>query len=139
MVDARGHPIVGADVTWSAPDPAIATVEGADVVGISPGRTALTAMAGQLQLLLPVEVMPVPSSITILGGEGQRGPAGRPLPVPVAAQIVSRTGRPIPGVAATFHSAIARRLGGARPRHLGRPRHGAGRSGGWATCPGASS
>jgi adhesin/invasin len=104
VVDARGNPIVGADVTWSAPDPAIATVEGADVVGISPGRTALTAMAGQLQVLLPVEVMPVPSSITVLAGEGQRGPAGRPLPVPVAAQIVSRTGRPMPGVIATFHS-----------------------------------
>jgi hypothetical protein len=91
-------------VTWSAPDPAIATVEGADVVGISPGRTVLTAMAGQLQLQLPLEVVPVPSSITILGGEGQRGPAGRSLPVPVAAQIVSRTGRPMPGVAAIFHS-----------------------------------
>lgn len=104
VVDARGHPIVGADVTWTAPDPAIATVEGADVVGISPGRTALTAMAGQLQLQLTLEVVPVPSSITILGGEGQRGPAGRALPVPVAAQIVSRTGRPMPGVAATFHS-----------------------------------
>jgi hypothetical protein len=104
VVDARGHPIIGADVTWSAPDPAIATVEGAEVVGVSPGRTALTAMAGQLQRLLPVEVMPVPSSITILGGEGQRGPAGRPLPVPVAAQVVSRTGRPMPGVIAAFHS-----------------------------------
>ena len=104
VADARGHPIVGADVTWTAPDPAIATVEGADVVGISPGRTALTAMAGQLQLQLPLEVVPVPSSITILGGEGQRGPAGRALPVPVAAQIVSRTGRPMPGVAATFRS-----------------------------------
>jgi hypothetical protein len=104
VVDARGHPIVGADVTWSAPDPTIATVEGEDVVGISPGRTALTAMAGQLQVLLPVEVIPVPSSITVLGGEGQRGPAGRPLSLPVAAQIVSRTGRPIPGVVATFHS-----------------------------------
>jgi hypothetical protein len=104
VVDARGHPIVGADVTWSASDPAVATIEDAEVVGISPGRTALTAMAGQLQLQLPIEVMPVPSSITVLGGEGQRGPAGRSLPLPVAAQIVSRTGRPISGVAATFHS-----------------------------------
>jgi hypothetical protein len=104
VVDARGNPIVGADVSWTAPDPAIATVEGADAVGISPGRTVLTAMAGPLQLLLPVEVMPVPSSITVLAGEGQRGPAGRPLPVPVAAQIVSRTGRPMSGVIATFHS-----------------------------------
>ncbi len=107
VVDARGYPIVGADVTWSAPDPAIAKVEGADVVGVTPGRTALAAMAGQLQLLLPVEVMPVPSSITVLGGEGQRGPAGWPLPVPVAAQIVSRTGRPMPGVAASFYSPSA--------------------------------
>ncbi len=107
VVDTRGHAIVGADVTWAAPDPAVATVEGAEVVGVSPGRTALTAMAGQLQLLVPVEVVPVPSSITVLGGEGQRGPAGRSLPVPVAAQIVSRTGRPMPGVAATFHSVSA--------------------------------
>ena len=105
VVDARGHPIVGADVIWTAPDPAIATVEGADVVGITPGRSTLTAMAGQLQLQLPLEVVPVPSSITILAGEGQRGPAGRPLPLPVAAQIVSRTGRPMPGVVAVFHSA----------------------------------
>ena len=104
VVDARGNPIVGADVSWSAPDLAIAAVEGADVVGINPGRTALTAVSGQLQLVLPVEVVPVASSITILAGEGQRGPAGRPLPQPVAAQIVSRSGRPMPGVAARFHS-----------------------------------
>lgn len=104
VVDARGYPIVGADVTWTAPDPAIATVEGANVVGVGPGRTALTAMAGQLQVSLPLEVVPVPSSITVVGGEGQRGPAGRSLPVPVVAQIVSRTGRPMPGVAASFHS-----------------------------------
>ncbi len=107
VVDARGNPIVGADVTWSAPDRSIATVEGAEVAGVSPGRTALTAMAGQLQLQVPLEVVPVPSSITILAGEGQRGPAGRPLPVAVAAQIVSRTGRPMPGVVASFHSVSA--------------------------------
>ena len=105
VMDSRDHPIVGADVTWSAPDPAVATVEGAEVVGVSPGRTSLTAMAGPLQVLLPVEVVPVPGSITVLGGEGQRGPAGRALPTPVSAQIVSRTGRPMPGVAAVFHSA----------------------------------
>ena len=104
VVDARGHPIVGADVTWSAPDPAVATIEGADLVGVGPGRTVLTGMAGQLHRVLPAEVTPVPGSITVLGGEGQRGPVGRALPAPVSAQIVSRTGRPMPGVAATFHS-----------------------------------
>jgi hypothetical protein len=104
VVDGRGNPIVGADVTWSAPDPAIATIEGGDLVGVSPGRTLLTGIAGQLQRVVPAEVIPVPGSITVLGGEGQRAPAGKALPVPVSAQIVSRTGRPMPGVAAVFHS-----------------------------------
>jgi hypothetical protein len=104
VVDARGNPIIGAEVSWSAPDPAIAIVESADVVGVNPGRTALTASAGALQLVRPVEVVPVPASITILAGEGQRSPAGRALPAPVAAQIVSRSGRPMAGVPAKFHS-----------------------------------
>ena len=105
VLDARGNPIVGADVTWSAPDPAVARVEGADAVGVSPGRTSLLALAGQLQVQLPVEVMPVAGSITVLDGDGQRGPAGASLPAPVVAQIVSRGGRPIPGVVAAFSSA----------------------------------
>ena len=46
----------------------------------------------------------MPGSITVLGGEGQRAAAGKSLPIPVSAQIVSRTGRPMPGVAAAFHS-----------------------------------
>ena len=107
VLDARGNPIVGADVTWSAPDPAIAKVESADAVGVSPGRTSFVAMAGPIQASLPVEVVPVAGSITVLGGDGQRGPAGAELPVPVAAQIVSRSGRPIAGVVASFHPAAA--------------------------------
>ena len=107
VLDARGNPIVGADVTWSAPDPAIAKVESADAVGVSPGRTSLLAMAGELQVPLPVEVIPVAGSITLLGGDGQRGPAGEALPLPVTAQIVSRSGRPIAGVVAGFHSAVS--------------------------------
>ncbi|HEY7612070.1 MAG TPA: Ig-like domain-containing protein [Gemmatimonadales bacterium] len=107
VLDGRGNPIVGADVTWSAPDPAIAKVEGADAVGASPGRTSLLAMAGRLQAALPVEVLPVAGSITVLGGDGQRGPVGAGLPVPVTAQIVSRSGRPIAGAVARFHSLAA--------------------------------
>jgi Bacterial Ig-like domain (group 1) len=104
VVDARGNPIVGAEIGWTTPDPAVALVEGADVVGVTPGRTELTVTAGRLHATQAVEVVPVPSSITVLDGEGQRATVGHALPVPVAAQIVSRTGRPMPGVAATFHS-----------------------------------
>ena len=46
VLDARGNPIVGADVTWSAPDPAVAKVEGADAVGVSAGRTLLRGYGG---------------------------------------------------------------------------------------------
>lgn len=102
VVDARGNPIVGAEVAWSAPDPATARVEGADVVGVSPGRTTLLAVAGQLQAPLAVEVQPVAGSITVLQGDGQRGSAGAPLPLSVVAQVVSRGGRPIPGIVAHF-------------------------------------
>jgi hypothetical protein len=62
---------------------------------------------GELRTDVAVEVVPVPASITLLAGDEQRGPAGRPLAVPVTAQIVSRTGRPIAGVAATFQAAGA--------------------------------
>ncbi|HEU4526175.1 MAG TPA: Ig-like domain-containing protein [Gemmatimonadales bacterium] len=105
VLDSRGNPIIGADVSWSAPDPGVAKVESADAVGVSPGRTSLLAMAGQLQALLPVEVTPVAGSITVLGGEGQRGAAGAELPVPITAQIVSRSGRPIAGAVAGFQPA----------------------------------
>ncbi len=104
VLDARGNPIVGADVTWAAPDPAIARIENTDIIGQSPGRTSLVAMAGQLQSALPVEVVPFPGSITVLGGDGQHGAAGQPLPKPVTAQIVSRGGRPMAGAVATFSS-----------------------------------
>jgi adhesin/invasin len=104
VLDSRGNPIVGADVTWSAPDPAIAKIEGAEAVGVGPGRSSLVAMAGQLQAPLPVEVLPVAGSITVLGGDGQRGPAGAELPTPVTAQVVSRSGRPIAGAVANFQS-----------------------------------
>jgi hypothetical protein len=113
VLDARGNPIIGDDVTWSAPDPTVAKVEGADAVGVSAGRTSLVAMAGPLQASLLLEVTPVAGSITVLGGDGQRGPAGAELSVPVTAQIVSRSGRPIAGVVAGFQSASP--VASARP------------------------
>ncbi|HYC31557.1 MAG TPA: invasin domain 3-containing protein [Gemmatimonadales bacterium] len=103
VLDARGHPIAVATVRWAAGDAAVAVVDSlGDVRGVSPGRSVVTAGFGELRAELPIEVVAIPASITLLEGEEQRGPAGRTLPTPVTAQIVSRTGRPIPGVAATF-------------------------------------
>ena len=97
--DARGHRIRGATVRWEAGDAAVATVDSAgEVAGVSPGRSSLTATFDQLRATLPVEVVPVPASITVVAGEDQRAPAGKSLAAPISAQVVSRTGRPVAGV-----------------------------------------
>jgi hypothetical protein len=97
--DARNHAIRGAMVRWEAGDAAVATVDSAgEVTGVSPGRSELTATFDQLRATLPVEVVPVPASITVIAGEDQRGPAGKALGSPVTAQVVSRSGRPVAGV-----------------------------------------
>ena len=97
--DARGRAIRGATVRWEAGDGAVATVDSAgEVTGVSPGRSTLTATLDQLRATLPVEVVPVPASITVVAGEDQRAAAGKALGAPVTAQVVSRTGRPVAGV-----------------------------------------
>jgi hypothetical protein len=103
VVDARGHRLADAVARWESADAAIAAVDSVgEVHGLSPGLSTLTATYDQLRAVLPVEVVPVAASITIVGGEDQRMAAGQPLPAPVAAQVVSRTGRPIAGIAASF-------------------------------------
>ncbi|MGH7528598.1 MAG: invasin domain 3-containing protein, partial [Gemmatimonadales bacterium] len=103
VVDARGYRIAGSAPLWKTADAAVATVDSlGNAAGVSPGRSTLTAVSGALQAEVPVEVLAVPASVTVIAGEDQRAPAGRPLPAPVTAQIVSRSGRPIPGVEVQF-------------------------------------
>ena len=69
---------------------------------VAAGRTTLVASDGDLTAELPLEVYPVPATITIQAGDGQRAQAGRRLATPVRAQIVSRGGRPLAGVSVRF-------------------------------------
>jgi hypothetical protein len=107
VLDARGHPIAAMDPSWSSGDPAVATADSGGVVSaVSPGETQLTATAsGGLQGVLRLVVLPVPASITVLAGEGQRAAAGGRLAMPVTAQVVSRSGRPVSGVPVRFEAA----------------------------------
>ncbi|HVD32908.1 MAG TPA: hypothetical protein VNC19_04975, partial [Gemmatimonadales bacterium] len=99
VVDARGHEIPGLGTRWRSADPSIAAVDSmGNATGIAPGRTSLVATYNSLVVQLPVEVYPVPASLTLLGGDGQRAPAGRRVSQPVLVQVVSRSGRPIEGV-----------------------------------------
>jgi hypothetical protein len=115
LIDARGFPISGSSPRWRSADPSIAAVDSVgNATGVAPGRTTFTATSGGMVAQLPVEVYPVPSSLTLLSGYGQRAPAGRRLPQPVTVQVVSRSGRPIPKVPVRF--ALEEGAGRAEPQ-----------------------
>jgi hypothetical protein len=103
VADARRQKILGLAVRWRSADPSVAAVDSVgNVTGTAPGRTTFTAIHEGMVTPLPVEVYPVPASLTLLSGDGQRAPAGRRVANPVAVQVVSRSGRPIEGVPVRF-------------------------------------
>jgi adhesin/invasin len=103
LVDARGYPISGSSPRWQSADPSIAAVDSVgQAIGMAPGKTTFTARVDTMAAQLAVEVYPVASSLTVLSGDGQRAPAGRRVNHPVTVQVVSRSGRPIPGVPVRF-------------------------------------
>jgi hypothetical protein len=103
VVDARGHIVAGQPVAWRSADPSIATVDSAAWLNAAgAGRTSLVASSTDLTAELPVEVFPVPASITVQAGDGQRAAVEHRLALPIRAQVVSRGGRPLGGVAVRF-------------------------------------
>ena len=103
VADARRQKILGLAVRWRSADPSVAAVDSVgNVTGTAPGRTTFTAMHDGMVTQVPAEVYPVPGSLTLVGGDGQRAPAGRRVANPVAVQVVSRSGRPIEGVPVQF-------------------------------------
>jgi hypothetical protein len=105
VLDARGHEIIGLAPAWHSGDLGIAAVDGTgEITGITPGRAIMTAELGGLSARLTTEVVPVPASLTVVSGEGQRAPVERRLGAPIMVQVVSRGGRPISGVPVRFAS-----------------------------------
>jgi hypothetical protein len=103
VVDGRGHEIFGLVAKWRPGDPSIAAVDSlGGATGVAPGRTSFTATYDGMVAQLPVEVYPVPASLTVLGGDAQKAPAGRRVSQLVMVQVVSRSGRPIEGVPVRF-------------------------------------
>ncbi|HEY5939181.1 MAG TPA: Ig-like domain-containing protein [Gemmatimonadales bacterium] len=103
VADARRQKILGLAVRWRSADPSVAAVDSVgNVTGVAPGRTTFTATFEGMVTQLPAEVYPVPASLTLISGDGQRAPAGRRVTNPVAVQVVSRSGRPIEGVPVRF-------------------------------------
>ncbi len=106
VLDSRGHEIVGLAPAWHSADLGVASVDATgEITGVTPGRTLLTAELSGFAGRLAAEVVPVPASLTVVSGEGQRAPVDRRLGAPVAVQVVSRGGRPIAGVPVRFATA----------------------------------
>jgi Big-like domain-containing protein len=115
MVDKRGYEIRGYVARWRSADGSVAAVDSiGNATAVAPGRTTFTATADLMVTQLDVEVYPVPSSLTLLSGDGQRAPAGRRVSQPVTVQVVSRSGRPIPGIPVRF--ALEEGAGKAEPQ-----------------------
>ena len=103
VADARRHRILGLRARWRSADPSLAAVDSVgNATGTAVGHTIFSATHDHLVSHLGVEVYPVPASLTLVGGDGQRAPAGRQVPSPIAVQVVSRSGRPIEGVPVRF-------------------------------------
>jgi adhesin/invasin len=114
LVDARQHAIAGQAIAWRSADPSVVAVDSAArVSAMGAGHTTLIAAGGEITAEVPVDVYPVPATVTVQAGDGQRAAAGRRLATAVRAQIVSRGGRPLAGVAVRF--VVADSAGHAEP------------------------
>ncbi len=107
-LDARGRSVAGRPIRWESADTAIVAIgpSGRASAG-APGRTMLTASSDGASASIPAEVFLVAASARLLSGGDQRAPAGRRLPQAVAVQVLSRGGRPVPGVRVSFATELA--------------------------------
>ena len=112
--DARGHWRRPVGVAWSGGDADVATIDTLGMLrAVAPGRTTIAAAAVGLAAERQVLVTPVPTSLTLTAGAAQRAAIGQRLPSGVAVQVVSRSGRPVPGVDVRFDPSEA--MGEAEP------------------------
>jgi len=103
MSDARGNRIPPTELRWASADAAVATIDSTGTLrGVIPGGTVVTVTGAGLAAEHRVEVIPVPTTMTLTEGADQRGAAGQRLPDAVSVQVVSRSGRPVPNVMVRF-------------------------------------
>ena len=103
IFDQHGDPFLGAQLTWSTGNTAVANVSAAGLVtSAGGGSTQITAMAGHASSSITVNVTQVPASIAKSAGDGQTGLQTFAVNVPPAVIVRDSGGAPIPGVQVTF-------------------------------------
>ena len=107
-LDGRGRLVPGRTVSWESADSTIVAMgPSGSASARSPGRTTLTASIEGFSASIPAEVSLAPASARLLSGGDQRASAGRRLPQAVIVQVLSHSGRPVPGAAVSFATADA--------------------------------
>lgn len=94
--------IAGVEVTRSTANPEIATVAGGTITGQPPGRTEITASAGNASAKAVATVVPVATTRQRAGGDQQKGLPGAPLADSLVVRVVDRHGVGVPGVQVSF-------------------------------------
>ena len=102
-LDARGRLVAGRTVRWESADTTIVAITPSGSASARmPGRTTLTAAIEGYTASIPSEVSLAAGSARLVTGGDQRASAGRRLPQAVTVQVLSRSGRPVPGAAVSF-------------------------------------
>ena len=118
VTDQGGNPVAGTSVTFAAPSGSFtgspATTDGSGnasasyTAGTVATSVTITATAGTGSASFHETITPgAPSSVTASGGDGQTGPAGSPLPQPLAVIVADQYANPVSGVNVVFDDAGA--------------------------------
>lgn len=113
VTDSVGRPLPDVPLTWTALDGGVVTAlaprsdstgvaRARWIMGSRAGRVRLSVSAGNGRLVPPLVVSTTaiagaPAAISIIGGEGQHGPAGHTLATAVLARVLDGDGNPVAG------------------------------------------
>ena len=105
VLDANGRAVPDVPIGWSVSDATLGAIGDSSGQFVGAGkRGTLTVFAVTptgLRDSVPLVLLPAPTHLTLVGGDGQSAPAGSALPQPVVVEVDALDG-PVSGVAVQF-------------------------------------
>ncbi|MBX6331531.1 MAG: Ig-like domain-containing protein [Gemmatimonadaceae bacterium] len=112
--DAHGYVIPRRPAVWRVADTTVATIDSTGLItALATGRTTITATIDGVAAQADMEVTPALGALELVAGDHQRARVHTPLPSRVVVRLVSRRGKPVPGV--VLRPAVADGEGTAEP------------------------